>query len=178
MDFQFEREKFKALVHYICWKCQDPTKLGSVKLYKTLWRSDFNSYLELGTPITGSVYVKRQYGPAPYSVLPFIKELEQEGKISTREVEYYGYSKMEFFALQRPEISIFTPEEISLVDGEIQYVIEEHTATSISKESHDEIWEMARIGEEIPYFTVFSKAAEITDSDVEWAKMKIEELQN
>jgi hypothetical protein len=33
MDVQLDREKFKALIHYICWRCQDPTKLGSVKLY-------------------------------------------------------------------------------------------------------------------------------------------------
>lgn len=131
--------------------------------------------MELGQPITGAVYVKRQYGPAPSSALPVIDELEQERKISTRNVEYYGYEKREFFALQKPDLKLFNAEEISLVDKQIQYVTEEHTATSISKESHDDIWEMARIGEEIPYYTVFSKPAEITNDVIEWAKMKIEE---
>src|ERR1700680_2739009 len=100
---------------------------------------------------------------------------EQERKISTRNVEYYGYEKREFFALEKPDLKLFNAQEISLVDKQIQYVTEEHTATSISKESHDDIWEMARIGDEIPYYTVFSKPAEITKDVIEWAKMKIEE---
>jgi hypothetical protein len=33
----FDREKFKSLVHYVCWRCMDdPSKLGSVKLNKIL----------------------------------------------------------------------------------------------------------------------------------------------
>lgn len=175
MDVEFDRQKFKALLHYVCWRCQDPTKLGSVKLYKILWRSDFNSYLELGKPISGAEYVKRQHGPAPKLALPIIEELEKEHKLSTRNVVFYGLPKKEFFALEKPDLTLFSADEISIVDKEIDYVTEEHTASSISEESHDDIWEMARIGEEIPYFTMFSRPAEITNDDVEWAKMKIEE---
>jgi len=178
MPPQFDRDKFKRLVHYICWRCEDPTKLGAVKLYKVLWRADFKAYLEFGEPVTGDTYVKRQFGPVPSHVLPVLEELRREGTLSIREVDYYGRDKKEFFALKRPDLSVFSAEEISLVDKEIEYVTEEHTARSISEESHDEIWEMARIGEEIPYFTVFSKPAEITESDIEWAKMKIEELRD
>ena len=178
MESGFDRGKFKALVHYICWRCQDPTKLGAVKLYKVLWRSDFGAYLEFGEPITGASYVKGNFGPVPAGAQPVLEELQREGTLSIREVDYYGRDKKEFFALKRPDLSGFTADEISLVDKEIDYVTEQHTARSISEESHDEIWEMARIGEEIPYFTVFSKPAEITESDIEWAKMKIEELQD
>jgi Protein of unknown function (DUF4065) len=169
--------KFKSLVHYICWRCADPTKLGAVKLNKVLWRADFKAYLELGESVTGATYVKRQYGPVP-SILPTLRQLEDEGKLSIREVEYYEKGKKEFFALTRPGLSSFTADEISLIDEAIEYVAEKHTARSISEESHDRIWELARIGEEIPYYTVFSKPAEITEDDIEWAKTKIVELQN
>src|SRR5713226_8962653 len=97
--------KFKALVHYICWRCADPTKLGAAKLNKVLWRADFKAYLELGEPVTGATYVKRQYGPVPFSILPSLRELEDEGKISIREVEYFERPKKEFFALTRPDLS-------------------------------------------------------------------------
>jgi hypothetical protein len=170
-------EKFKSLVHYICWKCADPTKLGAVKLNKVLWRTDFKAYLELGEPVTGATYVKRQFGPVPVSILSALRELQTEGNISIREVEYYDNPKKEFFALTRPDLSSFTADEVSLVDEAIEYVTEKHTARSISKESHDRIWELARIGEEIPYYTVFSRASEITEDDIEWAKTKIAELQ-
>jgi|SRR5580658_618473 Protein of unknown function (DUF4065) len=178
MDVNFNFEKFKSLVHYICWRCADPTKLGAVKLNKVLWRADFRAYLELGEAVTGDRYVKRQYGPVPASILGALRELEVEGKLSIREVEYYDNPKKEFFALNRPDLSLFTPDEISLIDEAIEYVTEKHTARSISEESHDRIWELARIGEEIPYYTVFSKPAEITVDDIEWAKTKIAELQD
>ncbi len=176
MDINFE--KFKALVHYICWRCEDPTKLGAVKLNKALWRADFKAYLELGEPVTGASYVKRQYGPVPSAILPALRELKDEGKLSIRDVEFYEKEKREFFALERPDLTPFTANEISLIDEAIEYVTEKHTARSISEESHDRIWELARIGEEIPYYTVFSKPAEITEDDIEWAKTKIVELQN
>jgi hypothetical protein len=170
--------KFKSLVHYICWRCADPTKLGAVKLNKALWRADFSAYLELGVPVTGATYVKRQFGPVPYAILPALRELEGEGKLSIREVEFHEKGKREFFALTRPDLSSFSAEEMSLIDEAIEYVTEKHTARSISEESHDRIWELARIGEEIPYYTMFSKAAEITEHDIEWAKGKIMELQD
>ena len=171
-------EKFKALVHYICWRCEDPTKLGAVKLNKALWRADFRAYLELGESVTGATYIKRQYGPVPSDILPALRDLKAEGKLSIRDVEYFEKDKKEFFALTRPSLSSFTAEEISLADEAIEYVTEKHTARSISAESHDRIWELARIGEEIPYYTMFSKPAEITEDDIDWAKMKIAELQD
>src|SRR4051794_39698051 len=95
-------EKFKALVHYICWRCEDPTKLGAVKLNKVLWRADFRAYLELGDPVTGATYIKRQYGPVPSDILPTLRQLEAEGKLSIRTVDHYEKDKKEFFALTRP----------------------------------------------------------------------------
>lgn len=41
----YNAEKFKALVHYICWKVEDPRQLGATKLNKILWFSDVLTYL-------------------------------------------------------------------------------------------------------------------------------------
>jgi len=172
----FEKEKFKRLVHYICAKCVDPSTLGAVKLNKALWAADFSAYLQWGEPITGASYVKRQFGPVPNAILSALRELELERALSIREADFFGYDKREFFALTKPDLAVFSAREISLVDQVIAYVCGEHTAKSISKLSHDDIWELAAIGEEIPYYTVFSRPAEITETDIEWAKMKIEEL--
>ena len=35
-----DQEKFDALVHYICARCEDPTSLGATKLNKIMWYSD------------------------------------------------------------------------------------------------------------------------------------------
>jgi hypothetical protein len=116
--------------------------LGAVKLNKVLWRTDFRAYLELGEPVTGATYVKRQYGPVPSVILPVLRELADEGKLSIRDVDYFEKPKKEFFALTRPDLSAFTADEMSLIDEAIEYVTEKHTARSISEESHDRIWEL------------------------------------
>ena len=60
---KFNYKKMKALVNYIAYLAHDPSVLGKVKLNKVLWRSDLNSYLLNGDPITGEQYVKHQFGP-------------------------------------------------------------------------------------------------------------------
>jgi hypothetical protein len=173
----YNSEKFKALVHYICWKVDDPRQLGATKLNKVLWFSDLLTYLNLNSPVTGARYVKRQFGPVPVALLPVVEELKVSGKLAVRDVEYFGKPKREFFALQPPNIGLFSSEEISLVDGVIQSVCERHTAASISELTHNDAWEMAEIGEDLPFFTVFSaRAGEIDETDVAWADGQISNL--
>ena len=61
--------------------------------------------------------------------------------------------------------------ELRIIDQMISYVCEEHTAASISEETHDYVWEIAKMGEEIPYFAVFAgRTREPTEEELEWAK--------
>jgi len=173
----FNHQKLAALVHYVCWRCKDdPSKLGAVKLNKILWLSDFIRYYAFGAPITGSRYVKRQYGPVPRAISPVLRELEERQLVLPRSVPFHGFAKTEFIVLQSPDTKIFQEEELKLVDRMIEFVCEEHTAKSISEISHDHVWHAAEDGEEIPYFTVFALPGEITDDEREWARMELEAL--
>lgn len=166
-----DRRKFKALVQYICYKCHDPSVLGATKLNKILWYSDIIAFAKTGVSITTETYVKQQHGPVPKHILQVIGELEADKAVAVREVAYYDYAKREYIALREPDISMFKPEEISIVDSVIDVVCHKHTAASISTGSHDAIWKLAEIGEEIPLYTVFaSELGEITEADVKWAK--------
>jgi len=166
---EFNKEKFKNLVLYICSKCE-PKEFGSTKLNKVLWYSDMFSYLYLQKPITGEIYVKRQFGPVPKHIIPIITEMEYENQIVTRNAELFGYDKKEYIALKKADLSSFTADEISMVDDLIEFICKEHTAKTISEASHDRIWELAEIGEEIPYHAFLaSKIGEIDKEDVEWA---------
>jgi antitoxin SocA-like protein len=174
----FNREKFKSLVHYVCWRCKDdPTKLGAVKLNKVLWISDFTSYYKSGEAITGAGYVKRQHGPVPRVILPVLHELETERALVVRDTRFHGFLKKEFIALREPDVSDFQPEELEIIDWAIKLVCEEHTAKSISERSHDHIWKVAEDGEEIPYYTIFAVPGEITEDEREWAKQELESMQ-
>lgn len=169
--------KLEALAHYICYKCQDPTILGSTKLNKILWYSDVISLKLRGEAITGETYVKRQYGPVPKHILEVIRRLQKQGAIVVRPSDYHGYQKRDFIAMTKPDFSVFSPEEISIVDDVLREVCYNHTATSISLATHDDIWKLADIGEEIPLETAFaSELAEISEEDVKWAKRNLSKI--
>lgn len=167
-------EKFKALVHYVCEKASNPSELGSIKLNKVLYYSDFVNYLVTGNPMTGETYVKRQHGPVPRHVLSAIDELVREGKIVRGKVDHFGYVKNEFISIQESDKSHFSADEISLVDGAYEHVCLNHTAKSVSEETHGIIWKSAEMGEEIPYYTVFaSSVGELDESDIAWAEEQL-----
>lgn len=173
----FDRVRFKSLVHYVCWRCKDNTaKLGSTKLNKALWLSDFTRYYFTGVPVTGARYVKQQFGPVPRAIMPVLRELAQEGAVFTKEVDFHGKTKTEFIVEKDPIVD-FQPDELATIERVIAFVCDENTAQSISDLSHDRVWHAADDGEDIPYFTVFSVPGEITDSDREWAKQEIEAIE-
>jgi len=169
-----DREKFKTLVHYVCAKCEDPSLLGATKLNKILWYSETFAFLNFGHPISGARFVKRQFGPAPTAILPILAELAEEKAIAIKDVSFYGFPKREFLSLKAPSIEgQFLAQEIAIVDGVIDAICNDHTAKSIMQLSHDDIWEMASIGEELPLYTALAERGEVTEEDVQWADEKI-----
>jgi hypothetical protein len=169
-----DREKLKTLIHYIAWKVS-PGVLGSIKLNKVLWVTDLSSYVGTGKAITGENYVKRQYGPVSPSVPLLVGELEAAKALVSRRrfapVQGQMVDKVDYIALTEPDIAGFTAEEISLVDSAIDFVCYQHTAMQISDATHDVIWELAELGEVIPYAAMLASAlGEVTAEDVTWAK--------
>ena len=170
-------KKLKALVHYICSKCPDRSLLGATKLNKILWYADAISLETRGESITRETYVKRQFGPVPKHILQVIDKLEDEDAIAVKSTPFHNYEKKEFVSLKKPDISMFSPDEISLIDDVIREICFNHTATSISLASHDRIWELAEIGDELPLETIFaSELDEVTEADVRWAKRALSKI--
>ena len=169
----FDRKKFKQLVHYVCHRCGDPRRLGSIKLNKILWFAEMLTFERTGETLTGEQYVKRQFGPASRHVLRAIEELVDENMLSVRKPEMQ-YEPVLYFATGRPALTGFSPDDISLVDALVEEVCENHTATSISRMTHDAIYDLAQMGEEIPpYAFLASSMGEITDHDLRWAEKEL-----
>ena len=168
-------DKLKALVHFICEKADDPSVLGSIKLNKVLWYSDVIYYMTTGRPITGETYVKRQHGPVPKHILRVIDELVKEGKIARGRVDHFGYLKNEYIALAPCNPDVFSGGEVAIIDEAFKHVCIDNTAKSISEETHGVIWQLAEMGEEIPYHAVFASAmGEVDEDDMAWAMQKLE----
>jgi len=171
----FNREKFENLVLYIASRCPDPTRLGAVRLRKILYFADALQYFHTGKPITGATYIKLEGGPVPTELGNALARLEKRGALKVKRDEHpYGYPMVFYYALEEPDIDLFTSTEISRVDRLIAKVCNEYTAAQISDLSHHEAWEAAEIGEELPYHTIFvARSGEITKEDVIWARKRI-----
>jgi hypothetical protein len=169
-------QKFRDLVHYICWRCEDPTQLGATKLNKIPWIIDTYVYCRDGRSLTGETYIKQQFGPVARSMLPTLAELGAEGKVTQRQPSSEFQSR-EFVAVTVPDMSLFSEEDIRLIDGVIEQVCNNFTASSISAYSHDEIWEAAEIVEEIPMYAVLAaNPGDITQDDIAWGEKVVKQF--
>lgn len=175
----FDKRKYKALVHYICSKCLDPSKLGATKLHKILWLSDVLAYLNFNKPITNETYIKKDFGPFSSHLNNVIKELEQEKRLFVREIFWAeNKKKKEFIAAGEIDKKLFSADELKLVNDIQEYICEDHTAGSISDLTHDDIWKMAELEKQIPYEAILvSSLDRVTKEDLEWAQEELSKIQ-
>ena len=170
-----ERERLKALVHYICDRVPNPNKWGSVKMNKALFYTDQSAYVKLGEPVTGETYVKDRMGPVSAHLQEVVSELVDEGRIAIRRVQKIGangrpYEHHLYFATDTPDVSAFSGPEIAIVNEVVDVISNRYTAASISEHSHDLVYELAESGEVIPYYTAFSfLLSKPSDEGLDWA---------
>jgi len=164
-------KRLHNIVHYVISKA-DYRKVGKTKLNKILWFADREFMRKHIDTITHSQYIKMPYGPVPKKIDKILKALEREQNIISKEVQLGATVQKSFISLKEPDISMFTPEEISILDKYIYGISEKFTASEISEISHDEDWESAEIGEVIPVETIFGNDInqDVTPDDIEEAK--------
>jgi uncharacterized phage-associated protein len=173
----FDREKFKRLVHYVIWKVGDTPNFGATKLNKVLWYAEARHYMRHKKPITGATYVREKHGPVARAMKPVQDELASSGYIKISKDFVFKYDRWRFHALKEPDVSIFAPEELGEVDWWADHIAHKHTAKSISEESHDYAWEIAGLGEVIPFHAIFANRARPSEGEeLEWAKKRAKEL--
>lgn len=166
-------EKLKRLIHYVAWKAGKRDWFGATKLYKVLWFSDARRFVLAKKPITGAIYIREKYGPVPKHALIARRELEAEKSIRvTKEREL-----TRFVALKVPDVSMFTEDELRTVDYWIDHIDKDHTAQSISEQSHDYAWEIAKMKEELPLYAILAnRIREPTDEELGKLRERAKEL--
>ena len=166
-------EKLKRLIHYVAWKAGTKDWFGATKLYKVLWFADARQFVLTKKPITGAIYIREKHGPVPKHAMIARRELESEGAIKiTKEGQL-----TRIVAKKMPDVSIFTPDELRVVDYWIAHIDKSHTATSISEESHDYAWDIAKMGEELPLYAVLAnRIREPNDEELGRLRQRAKEL--
>lgn len=173
----FDRDKFKALVLYVIWRTGEVRDFGATKLNKVLWFSDARAFEALGRSVTGETYVRQKFGPVPRHIVPILRELQEEGLVQSWSEPYFEFEVSRYRAHQPADISLFSADELGLIDWWIKHVAEEHTAASISEASHDYAWKIAALGEELPFHAFLaSRVRQPRDEELEWAKIAAEQL--
>lgn len=159
----YDRNKFAELVLYIADQSVDDPNFGGTKLNKILYFSDVLAYAKLGAPVTGAAYQKLKFGPAPRGLLPVRDELEAKGDLAV--APKAAYTPQRVVALRKPNLSLFSAEEISLVDH-VMKAFSGVGARRVSDFSHEFCgWQVAQTGEDIPYESFFWGAPEDTTAE-------------
>lgn len=151
----FNKEKFKKLLHYIIHKCGSNSNVGKTVIYKLLYFSDFNYFELYEKPLTNEIYRRLPHGPAPTHFDIAIDELIKEEKISvTPKPLYLDRLQYRYKSLKEPEFN-FSKDEINVID-EVIDKLSPMNASEISEYSHGDMpWRAAEDYELMKYSFVF-----------------------
>jgi hypothetical protein len=160
-------QRFRELLLYICEKSAMDPKFGATKLNKILYFSDFLAFARFGKPITGFEYQRERNGPVPKRLVPIRNEMMKQGDLALQPVTLVdGRIQQRAVNLREPNLDVFTPEQIALVDSIIEKLWG-YTADEVSDLSHQMVgWQIAEPGESIPYESVFISAEPLTEADI------------
>lgn len=163
--------KLEQLVLYIVGRVGDPAKLGATKLHKILWFSETSMFARTGHPISDAFFVRAPRGPFSPNAEKAIKALCARNLLQQQRGLYGNHAQRQLIATREADLSLFTAEEISVVDRWIETIAYRHTARSISEASHDRMWHLIPDGAPMPLDIVFGAQLEPPDSDdLEWAR--------
>ncbi len=162
--------KLKELILYIALRSEGDEYFAATKLNKLLFFADFLAYLNFGESITGSEYQKLDRGPAPRRLVPVREEMETNEDIVITKRAFYGRPQHKIFALREPDLSLFSPHQIDLVNRVIEKYWNKN-ASQVSDESHlFSGWKYAEIGEKIPYEVALVGRRNLTPEELEYAE--------
>lgn len=163
-------ERMKDIVHYVISN-DKKQELGAIKLNKVLWFSDLYFFIEHGKSLSGQDdYTKQKFGPVVRNMPAILADLKQEGRISVEEKQNFTHRRAIYKSLKNCQIDL-SKEEQRILDGVLQEICNNFTASEVSEATHNIIWDAAKLGESIPLYTVFaSRPGLVTNKQIEWAK--------
>lgn len=174
----FSRDKYKALVLYIIWRTSHIAGFRSTKLNKALWFSEARAFEAHGETISGETFIRDKFGPRSQHLKEVCGELEESGHIEPFVEPVFSYNSIRYRSLQPAETSLFSDQQLALIDWWISTIADKHTAASISDLSHDYGWEVAAMGEELPIRAFLARRIRQpeTSEEANWARDEAKRL--
>lgn len=150
METGFDREKLKDAMHYVIATAGGRPGFGATKLYKVLWFSEARSFVLYNRPLFNATFVREKHGPVPKLGKIVREELVSDGRIKEWKDQSGNFAQWRFRSLMPASLDRFSQPERDTLHYWIQHIDKDHTAASISEQSHDYGWEIARMGEHLP----------------------------
>lgn len=162
--FDFKSRKFKELVLYFSQRGHaEGLVIGSTKLNKLLFFTDFEAYAIHGEPVTGATYQRLEHGPAPRELLWVRDQLLSDREVHWKEKQENEWDDV-LIPTGEPNMTLFSEDERAIIDR----VFDEMrplNATASSDLSHEKSagWRVLENGETIPYESVFISTAPVPE---------------
>jgi hypothetical protein len=145
------QNRLKQMILYVAGRCEGARFFGAIKLNKILWKADFDSFLESGTPVTGREYRRQKFGPALREMMPVQREMLGDGTIRIERRDFGdGIVELRTIAVDGPSLSIFSERDLWYVERSISHYWD-MTGMESSDESHGVAWLTRANGDPMPY---------------------------
>jgi len=132
---KFNLEKMSQMILYVSEKTGG---VFTTKLNKLLWYADFLHCKEFSVSISGNSYAHLPLGPVPNDYKWIIADVMEEGLISEEEIIFpSGAGGSVYKALTKPDMSLFTEDELKVLDYVIEY-FKDFNCDEIKEFSHKE----------------------------------------
>jgi Protein of unknown function (DUF4065) len=154
--FDFQSRRFKELILYFSQRGLDEgLVIGSIKLNKLLFFSDFRAFERLGEPITGARYQKLPLGPAARELLPMRQEMLSQGEVRFRDRADDDLNDV-LLPISKPDLSTLSDDQRTIVD-EVFEELRPFNATATSDYSHLKSagWRVVKEKDDIPYESAY-----------------------
>lgn len=152
---EFDKEKFKIVLHYLIHHCGLNKNVGKTVIYKLLYFCDFNYFELYEKSLTNETYRRLPHGPAPIHFDIAIDELVQEGKISVKtKLISLNRIQYKYTSLKEPIMNL-KDNELKVI-GDVIRKLSVMNPSQISEYSHGDMpWRAAEDYELMKYSFVF-----------------------
>lgn len=132
----------RKLLNATLFFAQNTKRVNLGKLSKLIYFLDFMHFKQAGYPSIGLKYYAFEKGPVPRDFWAEIKDGNvpedfkgKFGLIERTDDFAPSYREVEVIAIEKPDLSVFTPREIKILE-ELAFVYKEAKAKDISEVSH------------------------------------------
>ena len=167
----FNKEKFKMVLHYIINKCGFRNTVGRTVLHKLLYFSDFNYYELYEESITNESYRKLERGPVPIHFELAVTELMDEDKIRMGKRRLpCGKVMNRYFSLKEPENDL-KEDELSVINEVIKNISHMNGKQIGEYSLYDEPVKITADDDIIDYNLVFSRSSKDKNENKAFVKI-------